>query len=465
MTNPDPKPNLAALSISRLFGVDDVRVEFDPGNVTLLHATNGAGKSTVLRVIQKLLADDMSSIAVEPLEATRLEFSNGARTQFDRTSMAWTEMDADGTMRTAQMERPERALENPQFQHWVEVYTPYSVVEGVIVLNGVQADRSVLHKLVGVFSEQISTGSNALRLARSNRNRRPPLEVRVPAAATEASEQNSRGLTRSCRLIKSDRLHVPATHFAARRMGFESPEPGEPRVQSIAKLLVGIIQQTRESSRLRSSEIDGSFFARAISALQSGQSSNLLEEDERSRLRQELTKLHERLRKCALATSTLALPEAPAQSKSVLSILDVYLKDLLDKARATDSMLAKLELFAEILNTHLIGKQVELSLEAGIEIVRTRDGAKVPLDRLSSGEQHLIVLFFDLLFETIQGGVCLIDEPEISLNVDWQRRFINTVLRVAEVSPQQFVIATHSPMIAGDHTNLLRELEPADFET
>ena len=68
-------------------------------------------------------------------------------------------------------------------------------------------------------------------------------------------------------------------------------------------------------------------------------------------------------------------------------------------------------------------------------------------------------MFYNLIFETSPGGVCLIDEPEISLNVSWQTQFITDIIDVAKVSPQQYIIATHTPQIVSTHAELLRSIE------
>jgi predicted ATP-binding protein involved in virulence len=41
----------------------------------------------------------------------------------------------------------------------------------------------------------------------------------------------------------------------------------------------------------------------------------------------------------------------------------------------------------------------------------------------------------------------LIDEPEISLHVGWQKEFLADIIRIANVSSLRFIIATHSPQI------------------
>ncbi|MCB0909950.1 MAG: AAA family ATPase, partial [Nocardioidaceae bacterium] len=48
------------------------------------------------------------------------------------------------------------------------------------------------------------------------------------------------------------------------------------------------------------------------------------------------------------------------------------------------------------------------------------------------------------------GQLVLIDEPEISLHVAWQRQFLNDLQRIAQLGEMRFIVATHSPQIVGE---------------
>lgn len=168
--------------------------------------------------------------------------------------------------------------------------------------------------------------------------------------------------------------------------------------------------------------------------------------------------LHSRLGRCSLATSQPDLSGLETDSAEVRAIFDLYLSDLERKGSTCLQTLERLELFTAILNSHLIDKSADLSLEEGLRICDLRSSTPIPLQCLSSGEKHLILLFYSLIFESNKDGLCLIDEPEISLNVDWQRRFVANVLEAASLTPQQFVVATHSPVVVDQHCDLLRPI-------
>lgn len=94
-----------------------------------------------------------------------------------------------------------------------------------------------------------------------------------------------------------------------------------------------------------------------------------------------------------------------------------------------------------LLNRLFQNKKVNLEDE-GISIVGM-DNSSIPLALLSSGEKHVLRLFV----ETVNAGSnpVLIDEPEISLHVDWQHDLVPALRELAPGS--QLILATHSPEV------------------
>jgi len=73
---------------------------------------------------------------------------------------------------------------------------------------------------------------------------------------------------------------------------------------------------------------------------------------------------------------------------------------------------------------------------------------KIDFDLLSTGEKNIIHIFFKLIFGTRYGSFILLDEPEISLHIEWQALLIKNIVKLAEENDFKFLIATHSPYIA-----------------
>ncbi|WP_282075272.1 AAA family ATPase [Maribacter aquivivus] len=152
------------------------------------------------------------------------------------------------------------------------------------------------------------------------------------------------------------------------------------------------------------------------------------------------------------------------------NVLLVYIEDSNEKLDFYENIANKLEVFVNILNERLNVKKLQIDKERGLEIKSTRIDAKannknekitkkiIPLTSLSSGEQHMIVLFYNLLFKCESDSLILIDEPEISLHIGWQNKFIHDLNRIKEITPFDAIIATHSPDIINDNWDLTVQL-------
>ena len=71
------------------------------------------------------------------------------------------------------------------------------------------------------------------------------------------------------------------------------------------------------------------------------------------------------------------------------------------------------------------------------------------LQKLSSGERHLLTFFATILLLGEEQDFILLDEPEISLDIEWQEKLLSTISKLAPNS--QIIVASHSPSIMGDY--------------
>ncbi len=82
------------------------------------------------------------------------------------------------------------------------------------------------------------------------------------------------------------------------------------------------------------------------------------------------------------------------------------------------------------------------------EILFNQYGEKIPPYMLSSGEKQLLVIMLTALVQEGRHCVMLMDEPEISLHIEWQQRLI-TLIRTLNPNTQ-IILCTHSPAIIMD---------------
>lgn len=82
------------------------------------------------------------------------------------------------------------------------------------------------------------------------------------------------------------------------------------------------------------------------------------------------------------------------------------------------------------------------------EILFEQDGDILYPYQLSSGEKQLLVILLTVLVQDNRTGVLFMDEPEVSLHVEWQQRLISLI---RELNPNvQIVLTTHSPAMIMD---------------
>jgi len=130
-----------------------------------------------------------------------------------------------------------------------------------------------------------------------------------------------------------------------------------------------------------------------------------------------------------------------------------------EEATRNDKMLSEpLETYQRIMGSFFGDSGKALVFEENAVRVQLPSKKTADLTSLSSGERQIFVLITHLIFNPAikAQNVLLIDEPELSLHLKWQRQFVTAI---REASPStQMILATHSPEIIFDRDNKLIEL-------
>ena len=96
----------------------------------------------------------------------------------------------------------------------------------------------------------------------------------------------------------------------------------------------------------------------------------------------------------------------------------------------------------------LFGETGKKILRKSNEILFEQDGDTLYPYQLSSGEKQMLVILLTVLVQDNRKGVLFMDEPEVSLHVEWQQRLIGLI---RELNPNvQIVLTTHSPAMIMD---------------
>ncbi|MBF1555281.1 MAG: ATP-binding protein, partial [Prevotella pleuritidis] len=115
-----------------------------------------------------------------------------------------------------------------------------------------------------------------------------------------------------------------------------------------------------------------------------------------------------------------------------------------DAAQRAQALAEPKRLFQDIVD--------RLFKDTGKTIIRTENeirfsqiGETLVPYQLSSGEKQMLAILLTVLVEDNQNYVLFMDEPEVSLHVEWQQQLIDLIL---QLNPNvQIILTTHSPAV------------------
>jgi len=129
------------------------------------------------------------------------------------------------------------------------------------------------------------------------------------------------------------------------------------------------------------------------------------------------------------------------------AVFSVYVRDMQQKLALFDGLQSKMELLRGRTDERFQFKRLIFNPQEGF-IFRSDSGEIVAANDLSSGEQHEIVMLYEILFLAEDYNLILIDEPEISLHLEWQMEFLEDLSKILREAKVDILMATHSAAIA-----------------
>jgi AAA15 family ATPase/GTPase len=146
------------------------------------------------------------------------------------------------------------------------------------------------------------------------------------------------------------------------------------------------------------------------------------------------------------------------------SLLELYRSILEERNSERRKAFQKSQDFESSINRFLDHKTLKIGGvhsrgRARSQVAVTTDGGNsYGLSALSSGERQILTMLYSASRTRYQSGIFLIDEPELSLHIDWQRIILK---ELQNQSPgRQLIACTHSPEVGADHLFETQEFIP-----
>ncbi|MCY4150863.1 MAG: AAA family ATPase [Aestuariivita sp.] len=423
---------LTRIEVSGLFGMYDHKIALNlEDRVTLLHGPNGVGKTTMLEMVSALLDGNFSYLARVPMHSFTMNFNddstlrvliNGSAGQGEDTHEITLIRDGD-SMSTGFSSRLDFERATDKYNN----FWPSDLNEGhwVNELGGeILTESEVIRRYGGKDDEE---------------------DISSPDWLENFLDRVGVYFIRVQRLIQPSPERRPHHHRYWRSL------PPISRVIECRDDFNHNLASTMAWYGRHAQALDQSFPQRLLSA-----GKTLPQADLQEKMEAVASKTND-LQKMGILdqTSPFDIPQLDSHGDNThAKVMTLYVEDTEEKLKALDHFADRARIFLENVNQKFRHKKIQIDREVGF-VVEDDRGQPLQLSSLSSGEQHELVLHYGLLFSVPSNTVVLIDEPELSLHVTWQKKFLPDLLEILKLRQFDALIATHSPYIVGERDDLM----------
>ena len=436
---------LENIKIKKLFGLFDYHITLDTSeNITILTGPNGYGKTTILNIIYHFFNPQFSYFQKLNFESISFEFSENERMELTKkekkailtnnTSIfprVYTDIhinffDSEKKIGTFIYDSELRELIANELKNFFSLRQ----IEEDLWINTRTNEKISLNNFLNLYKEQLPEHFISLIKKKQSEEKNNPIIIFL----------NSLNIY----LIKEQRL----LHKIFGRDKEEDTFLNT--IELYAEELKKLIEEKQLEAYQITQKLDSSFPKRLI------ETKTVIDEATFKERFAKLNYKQSKLQQFGITTVEQEIPDYNTESAKVLS---VYLNDSEEKLSVYDDLLAKIDLFVSIISQKDFAfKTLQISSGKGFSFYQNKTLQPLSLTDLSSGEQHEVVLLYELLFKTAPNTLILIDEPEISLHVIWQKAFIDDLKKISKLKKISFLVSTHSPQIINNYWGLTRDL-------
>lgn len=459
------KDRVSRVVVNGLFGLfdHDIPLNLNSG-LTIMHGPNGVGKTIVLRMIEEIVSGNPKILHKIPYEDFTITFQSGDRVTVSQTK-AQTGDDGRRINYSASIAKEEFNVDNIAMPDTklVEVISKYMEPAWQYQGDGTWIDRRD-GEVLG-----IEEASHRFPIPRS-------LRQGVSAKRDERLEKLFVLLRGKCqiRLIGTNRLltgplEVQSGRLGARRWYSQSDllDDSQELSAEVSADFSGSRNFPESTIKVYSKDLRHraksvlTNYGKLTESLDRSLVRRLIRRSEGEKSPAELLAIFKQLDgkrrslvELGLLTGAEDIIGPGAADSDVLSLVStsggvfsLYVQDMQQKLALFDELQRKLEILRDRTHRRFQFKKMIFNADDGI-LFESDSGEKIQASDLSSGEQHEMILLYELLFVAKPGDLVLIDEPEISLHLEWQMEFLSDIGEVLNASSVDVLMATHSVSIA-----------------
>ncbi|MCP4156464.1 MAG: AAA family ATPase [bacterium] len=447
---------ISKISVKNLFGMFNHEIPLNAAeHITIIHGPNGYGKTILLTLVNEIFNGKYQKLLSVPFGELEIEF--------DEKNTLIVKINTGADEETKKTKNGYQL----EFEYSKPTAKPKSYKSNLVATRDAPFP---VNSLTRIAPELERIGSNAWRnsltgerLSRENileqySDRMPTsflnLKGKVKPSWFEEIENSI-----NTNFIKTERLRSVANYdsdYNSSRSRYAEPPSMALAVLSYSKELSNAIRLKLAKYGSLSQSLDSTFPTRLVKR-------ETEKEPTIDELKKELKQLGEKRDRLVGAgifdrEQKLEFEDWEKIDENNINVLAVYIDDVERKLSVFDDLSDRIDLLTKIVNRRFLFKQLSIDKETGF-VLNTSAENKLSPRSLSSGEQHELVLLYELLFKVEPNSLILIDEPELSLHVVWQQEFLKDLHEITSLVGFDVLIATHSPQIINDRWDLTVELQ------
>ncbi|MCD4845640.1 MAG: AAA family ATPase [Methanosarcinales archaeon] len=443
------------ITVNNLFGLFHHEISLNlEEHITIIHGPNGIGKTVLLTILNSIFSSKYHELRRIPFNDLLIDFDDNSNLLLKKEIQHKTEMQLnldgkeiihDENILIFEL-RKDSKLESHTIKsmNYSKNQLPIRMIADEIPGLTQISDEDWIY-----FPTQEKLSLEEVIDRFSNE-----LSIRFPKRQTEPEWFKKLKNSINIRFIETQRLLNFS--YSRRLREYKKQSSMVPAVINYSEELAIAIQEKLAEYGSLSQSLDRTFPTRLVRG--SHESEPTMDE-----LKNSLNELEEK-RSSLMAAGLLDrekeidFKELQKIDESNRNVLTVYIEDVKKKLSVFKELNDKIDLLIKIINRRFLYKQMSISKKEGFTF-KTSDGKNLSAISLSSGEQHELVLLYELLFKVGPNSLILIDEPELSLHVVWQQQFLKDLQEITNLAGFDVLIATHSPQIIHDRWDLTIELQ------
>ena len=402
---------IKSIKITNLYYIYSYDIDVvNESNVLILTGPNGFGKTTILQIINHLCSLKLWYFYLLPFDRIELSFVDGINISIFKSC------------------KDEHGYGDVEFSMRIgEEIETYTLSKELVEQKARQCSSIFRTSDNGKLDENLETYPNDDLIAFFN--------TKMPVMVSFIE-------TQKCTMIEEQRLVI--------RKVLRNDAKYSRTVEEIQTKISEFYAEAQKAYNSASLKIDGSFVKR----LSDIEPTNKVKHIKKEKIYKEVVQKIADYKKYDLVGELDVVSDLGVHYNEVLKL---YLTDLNSKLSSIDRYYDKLSTFDRLVSGKRLAYKKLLFKDDKMQVVGD-NGHEIPIRKLSSGEQNLLVLCHNLVFGLDEKNVLLIDEPENSMHIAWLQNLLDDYISIAKSTGCQIIIATHSPAFIHGKWNLTYDL-------